>query len=204
MIPVALADEPADFDTKVRKKGAAWFRKKEIDLTKPLPDKTEPSAYWQGWCLQELHTAYGGICAYLCVYIESVIGGGTVDHYLGKKARPDLAYEWSNYRLACDTMNTRKGEATSVLDPFTVQPESFQLNLLSGAILATESQSSQEAEATIHCLKLDDEKCRGLRRKYYLEYRQGHISADFLRRHAPFVYQEVERQGKLRESEREW
>ena len=200
MIPVVPAEEPVDFDVKVRKKGEAWFLRKGIDTTVPLPEKTQLHPYWQDWCLEELHVAYGGICAYLCVYVESVIGGRTVDHYHPKKSRPDLAYEWSNYRLACDTMNTRKGEATDVLDPFTLTHQRFRLDLLSGAISPTgkaEEVSYQAAQATLLRLKLDDEKCRELRRNFYLEYRQGHMSEDFLKRNAPFVYQEVVRQGKL-------
>ena len=30
----------------------------------------------------------------------------SVDHYVAKSGRWDLAYEWSNYRLACAAMNS--------------------------------------------------------------------------------------------------
>jgi uncharacterized protein (TIGR02646 family) len=204
MIPVTPIPEPADFQSKVRDKGAAWFLKNGIDASVPLPDKTEPHPYWQGWCLEELHRAYGGICAYLCVYVESVIGGRTVDHYHPKKKRPDLAYEWSNYRLTCDTMNTRKGEESDVIDPFLLAPGTFALKLLSGEIALTAAMGTpayQVADTTLQRLKLNDTKCKELRQRYYFDYRQGDISADFLRRNAPFIYQEIVRQGRLGEAQ---
>lgn len=199
MIPVAPQPEPAEFDTRVRQKGLAWLREKELDLNEPLPVGTEIPAYWQGWCLQELHASYGGICAYLGIYVEQVVGNATVDHYHGKKAHPRLAYEWVNYRFACATMNSRKGEETDVLDPFTLTPNLFHLDLLTGALrprIDSENPLFPAVKATIERLKLDDAKCRALRRKFYLDYRTG-MPLAFLRRDAPFVYQEAVRQGQI-------
>jgi hypothetical protein len=42
--------------------------------------------------------------------------------------RPDLAYEWSNYRLASQKINSYKGKSTAILDPFHIQPGWFVLN----------------------------------------------------------------------------
>ena len=199
MIPIDPQPEPAEFDTRVRQKGRAWLQKKELSLNEPLPVGTELPAYWQGWCLQELHRAYGGICAYLGVYVEQVVGGATVDHYLSKKAHPGLAYEWTNYRFSSAVMNSRKGEETDVLDPFTLAPDLFHLDLLTGAIrprIDEDHPLFSAVRATIERLRLDEENCRKLRRKFYLDYRAG-MPLALLRRDAPFVYQEAVRQGRL-------
>ena len=70
--------------------------------------------YWRA-ALDDLQAVYDRVCAYLCVRIST---DASVDHYVAKSRRWDLVYEWSNYRLACATMNSYKGEYGDVLDPF--------------------------------------------------------------------------------------
>jgi 5-methylcytosine-specific restriction endonuclease McrA len=133
MIHVAAQPEPASFDEEVRQKGLAWLRKKKITFDQALPSKTTIEPYWRH-CLDEMHESYNGCCAYLAIFFERVTGGGSVDHFIAKSRRADLAYEWSNYRLASSRMNSRKREYDDVLDPFEVKNGWFQLEPVSGRI----------------------------------------------------------------------
>ena len=133
MIPVAAKPEPAAFDAAVRQKGLAHLILGDFPLNLPLPPNADIEPYWRA-CLTDLHQAYGGVCAYLCVFFERVMGGGSVDHFIAKSANAGLAYEWDNYRLACSTMNSRKREYSDVLDPFFLAPDQFRLQLSTGHI----------------------------------------------------------------------
>ena len=199
MIPVAAQHEPADFDAKVRKKGLAHLAKKGFALNQPLPPKADIEPYWRD-CLTDLHQAYGGICAYIGVFFERVMGGGSVDHFIAKSTNAGLAYEWSNYRLACSTMNSRKREYSDVLDPFLLAPDLFRLQLSTGHIYPNPHLAPQPmriVEETIERLGLDDPQCRELRARWYQDYLEHGLPADYLKQKSPFVWYEANRQGLL-------
>ncbi len=201
VIPVAQQPEPQEFDAAVRKPGLAALAR----LGWQAPgDAVPPSDQWKAvWraCLPQLHLAYGGICAYACTYVERVTGAGSVDHFVAKSAGPKDAYEWTNYRLACAKMNSRKRDFSDVLDPFTLADGTFTLNLLDMAIAPSAALPPADLSAaadTIRRLSLDDAECRDMRASLWDEYIQGHVDADFLRRKSPFVFGEARRQGRLK------
>lgn len=199
MIHVAAQPEPSSFDTEVRQKGLAWLRKKNIDLRQPLPPKTTIEPYWRH-CLDDMYTSYNGCCAYLAVFFERVTGGGSVDHFIARSQRPDLSYEWSNYRLACSRMNSRKREYDDVLDPFEVEDGWFHLEPVSGRVFPNPQlpdEQKQAVQATVKRLGLDEPGNREMRARHYQEYREGFYTADFLRKRSPFVWMEANRQGLL-------
>jgi len=199
MIHVDAQPEPDSFDSEVRQKGVAWLKKKNIALDQPLPSKTEIETYWRS-CLDDLHTSYKGNCAYLSIFFDQVTGGGSVDHFIAKSKRADLAYEWSNYRLACSRMNSRKRDFDDVLDPFEIKTGWFRLEPVTGRIYPnpTLTNDQQKAvQATIERLNLDDAGCREIRARHYQEYCEGEYTAEFLRKRSPFVWLEVQRQGLL-------
>ena len=199
MIHVDAQTEPDSFNSNVRQKGLAWLIEKNIPLDKPLPPKTDVEPYWR-FCLDDLHTNYNGCCAYLAVFFERVTGGGSVDHFIAKSKRADLAYEWSNYRLACSRMNSRKREYDDVLDPFEIGNGWFRLEPITGRIypnpILTPDQQ-RTVQATIERLNLDDAGCREIRARHYQEYCEGEYTAEFLRKRSPFVWLEAQRQGLL-------
>lgn len=200
MIPVTPQPEPADFDVSVRRAGAEWLRRRQLDPTLPLPDGVKLEGYWTR-CLPQLRAAYGAICAYVCVHVELVVGNSTVEHFEPKKRRPDLAYEWSNYRYVCGTMNGRKSDYTDVLDPFALRTTPFELNFADFSInVRTDLNSALTALAlsTIGRLKLDSAECRQLRANHYDEYLAGDISESKFRRESPFVHAEARRLDLLR------
>lgn len=200
MIPVTAQPEPPAFDVDVRQKGLAHL----IDtygfpLNRPLPPKAKIKPYWRA-CLTDLHQAYGGVCAYLGVFFERVMGGGSVDHFIAKSTCAGPAYEWSNYRLACSTMNSRKREYSNVLDPFSLAPDLFRLQLSTGRIYPNPHLAAQPmriVEETIERLGLDDPQCRELRARWYQDYLEHRLPPHYLKQKSPFVWYEANRQGLL-------
>jgi uncharacterized protein (TIGR02646 family) len=199
MIPVSAQPEPVKFHALVRAKGLRYLAKRGIPRTRILPRDTTLAPYWRD-CLDELHSAYHGVCAYLCVFIERVTGGSTVEHFVAKSRRADQAYEWTNYRLACSTMNSRKRDYDDVLDPFHIEQGWFHLELVSGRIYPNPRLSAEQELAiqdTIDRLGLDDPLCKEMRVRHFDDYLRGDCSDGLLRRRSPFVWYEANRQGLL-------
>lgn len=197
-MPVAPRPEPADFDGKVRRKGLAWMKRRKIDTSRPLPKGEGLRDYWRD-CLDDMYVSYGQCCAYLAVFLHN-IGEVSIDHFEPKSKRPDLAYEWSNYRLACALMNVRKKDHEDVLDPFVVQNGWFRLEPVTGHIFPNpdvDEALQEKIRATIKRLGLDDAQCRKIRTRHFQEYCEGRISGDYLKTHSPFVWFEANRQDLL-------
>ena len=213
MIRVELADEPLDFDAKVRQPGLRAIaelagepglpkrkgrpRKAVANSRELIPADNFPS-YWTE-ALPGLRAAYGHVCSYVCVYIEPVTGAASVDHMLPKSLSWQEAYEWRNYRLACSLMNSRKNDYRDVLDPFEIDDDWFHLELVGYQVIpraGLEPAIKTRVQATIDRLKLNDRDCLTVREDYATDYFQGDISLGYLRRRAPFLAREIERQGR--------
>jgi uncharacterized protein (TIGR02646 family) len=200
VIPVEERDPPPEFEAKVREPGLRWLAERGLPLAGPVPDGVTLSPFWRE-CLDDLHREYRGVCAYVSVYIEKVTGSRSVDHFVAKSSAIEAAYEWSNYRLACGKMNSRKRDFSDVLDPFGLEANTFILDLVSLAITpspALPQVQKDRAMQTIERLGLDDPECRALRAEYFTDYVKGDISAEYLERRCPFVWSEVVRQGAQR------
>ena len=210
MIRVVLAEEPADFDAKVRKPGLRAIaemvgepnlskrrgRKRDVvaNSRDAIPADKFP-AYWTE-ALPELLEAYGRVCAYMSFYMERVTGVASVDHMLPKSLEWQVVYEWHNYRLACSLMNSRKNNYRNVLDPFEVEDGWFRIELVGYQVIpASQLPANIEAQvqATIDRLQLNDYECRKLREDYVNYFNQGDISLNHLRQRAPFLAREIER-----------
>ncbi|MFT4125160.1 MAG: hypothetical protein QM662_02885 [Gordonia sp. (in: high G+C Gram-positive bacteria)] len=153
-------------------------------------------------CLDELHSRYGSVCAYLGVYVER----GTVDHFEPKStALVRTTYRWENFRLASSKANTNKREYRDVLDPFDIPERLFKLKLVNctvqvdTAIAAPGEKLHADAVATIRRLDLNSRVFIGLRQKYltdYLHSTDGRSAARArLRVNSPFIHDEVVRQN---------
>lgn len=214
-MPVKPAAEPHTFDRTVRRMGLSAIsellghgptikrrgprRKGRVTNVEELESDDFPD-YWTH-CLSDLHAAYGGICSYLCVYIDRFFGGCTVDHYRPKTLYPHLAYEWSNYRLACLRMNSSKNNDDGIVDPFEVREGWFQLDLVSFEVYANPAlpdELMRRVEHTIDKLGLAKYDCCRIREQYYLDYSAGHISWAYLERMCPIVAGELLRRGLSR------
>lgn len=192
MIPVAPRPEPAGFDVSVRRPGRAFH------ATNPTPNSKEYQKhnYWKK-ADKELFAAYERICAYSCMRIP--MSPGTIDHYHPKSVRHDLAYEWSNLRLAFHKLNLYKGDSVEVADPFTLQPGHFVLDFPSCLVVPGAGLSDEDrvrVESTIRVLKLnaDDDLVQG-RCDIMMSFADGHVMLPYLRESYPFLAAEIERQG---------
>ncbi|WP_130470007.1 hypothetical protein [Candidatus Magnetaquicoccus inordinatus] len=199
MIPVSPQSEPAQFNSTVRQKGLAYLHKRGLALDKPLPPGTTIESYWRS-SLDDLYRSYQGTCAYLAVYFDRGIGAASVDHFVAKSSLPGLAYEWSNYRLACLAMNSRKNSFDDLLDPFTLEIGWFHLELLQGRIFPNPhltSTQQEQVQKSIKRLGLDDPLYNALRRGHYQDYINGDYTERYLQKISPFVWMEAQRQGLL-------
>lgn len=218
MIRVTPAPEPEYFDARVRQQGLRAL----AELVGEVPDqkrrgrprkivavRREDLKSYQFppiWteALDSLCEAYHRICAYTGLYIERVTGSPTVDHMVPKTRDWKLAYEWSNYRLACALMNARKGEYTDVLDPFEVGDDWFGLEFVAYQVVVRDGLDAgnrRRVQATIERLQLRDEECCKARGAYVEAYLSGEMPLGRLEQRAPFIARELRRQGRLREDD---
>lgn len=189
MIPVARVAEPARFDQKARKPGNAWL--------KAHPNAVRPYDYWSPF-LPALASGFADLCGYAAMLDPT---GGTVDHYLSFKNKRKLAYEWTNYRFASQTLNASKQNAdAAVLDPYVVGDGWFEILLPSLQLQVTKRVPKKwrtVAEYTVQRLKLrDGERVVRWRRRWFEMYEQGKLPLDGLRDVAPLLAAAVEREAK--------
>ncbi|WP_251199563.1 hypothetical protein [Aromatoleum aromaticum] len=167
------------------------------------PDEIPADKFPTFWteALPELLERYGRVCAYMSFYIERVTGAASVDHMLPKSVDWREIYEWRNYRLACSLMNSRKNVYRDVLDPFEIDDGWFRLELVGYQVIPAPDlppDIREKVQATIERLKLNDYECLKLREEYAEEFYRGDISQDRLRRRAPFLAMEIEREPERR------
>lgn len=189
MILIQAQPEPPEFSKKVREPGQIFLR------NFPHPKKWKKKQYWQR-TLPDLYRAYNGVCAYCAEWIPYTTGDSTVDHFIPKSVRPQLAYEWSNYRLASLRFNGRKKEYQDVLDPFTLGPDWFILVFPSLQIGPNHELTNSQAKLvtdTISRLKLNDEICISSRERWIKDF-CDRFDFEYLRQNAPFIAYELRRQ----------
>ena len=220
MIRVEPQPEPEDFDRKVRQKGLSAIAEmvgegplikrrgpRRINKVAESREKLKGDAFPPHWrdVLPEMLNAYNRLCAYLSLYIEHGTGNPSVDHVIPKSKAWDRVYEWSNYRLACGLMNSRKNDTDSVLDPFEIADDWFALEFVEFQVKPGPGATSDDRHKvvdTITTLKLNDRECCEARREYVEGYLgtvdDKPLPLSYVRRRAPFVARELRRQGKLR------
>lgn len=214
MIPVVRAPEPAIFEAKVRQRGLAAIAelvgekapvrrgpKREVVAARreEIPSRSFPD-YWTD-VEDEMHSSYGGLCAYSALYIEPGTGGRSIDHFVPRSTDWRLVYEWSNYRLACTLANSKKGEQTDILDPFQIREEWFALEFVGYQVIVGADAAPnvrERVEATIRSLGLNRQPFCRQRGACAQNYLDGRIDFVMLEREAPFVAREMRREGMLR------
>ena len=213
MIPVTKASKPKDFDNKVRKPGLRAIAemvgkkppyprtrgtpfKKIATRERDIPSEKFPE-YWTK-VLDDLMAAYHKICSYSCFRIHPVTGARSADHFAAKSLDWRKVYQWSNYRLCCSRLNSRKKDFVNVLDPFKIQNNWFHLELLGFQVIPNANLPKAtriEIQNTIDRLGLNDFKSD--REKDAERYWRGGIALWVLREESPFVASELHRQGRL-------
>jgi hypothetical protein len=204
--PKPTPPDPAKFDRKVRQPGLRFLE----STPRPIASgKWKPS--WRH-AIPDLRKAYDSICSYTGFWISPATGAATVDHFRPKVTYNDsdeafLAYEWTNFRLSCALANSNKGDFEDVLDPFGVENGWFIIDF---ATLQVEpgprlsSELRRNVISTISRLKLNEDQKYFDERISYLEEYGLTNSFDFLKRRAPFLAYELERQGLIEEIKTIW
>jgi hypothetical protein len=191
MIPIKPQPEPDDFDKKVRKPGLAFLSKV------PNPKTKEWRHYWRR-SLRDLYDACNHICVYSAQWIPYDTSNPTVDHFIPKSVKPELAYEWDNFRLICSKMNSNKRIKEEIIDPFFLPADSFILNFPSMLIKPNPNllePLKSRVFYTIKELKLNEEMWQLGRSDQLIKYCKKKYSFDHLKENYPFIAYELERQG---------
>ncbi len=112
---------------------------------------------------------------------------------------PALAYEWGNYRLAFEKLNSYKGDRDDIVDPFAIEDTWFALNFTNFYVVSGDGLSDNEQELvqrTIRVLRLNkDDSLVEWRFSVVQSYSWGHTTFDYLQAHFPFIARELRRQG---------
>ncbi len=191
MIPVSNPiPEPADFNEVCRNRGHVWIAQKV--LADELP---EPSKYPNYWAKYEgdLANAFQERCGWGAMWIAE----GDVEHFLSKKNRSDLIYEWSNYRYITGSLNGSKGNHDDkILDPFEVCDGWFEVILPSMQLILTDRVPiplRDKARFTVKQLHLrDGTKLVRCRRRWYQSFKDGMPMSE-LEKFAPLVANAVKK-----------
>jgi hypothetical protein len=186
MIHFERPAEPGNFQETVEVPGKDWLR------DHPNANPKEFPKYWKT-CQPELARGFRCLCAYSLMHISC---SGVVDHYLSKSRDRGLAYEWSNYRYACSTMNSRKWTFDErILDPFEVQDGWFEVQLGSWQLLITDripESKRERAGFTLEQLQLGTgDDVTSARRFAYDRFANGEFTLIALNVHAPLVFTAV-------------
>ena len=193
MMPVKFQPEPVQFTKKVRVPGQQFLSK----VQKPISQQWRGKEYWQR-ALPDMRQAYNSICAYSAFWIPHSTGNHSIDHFIPKSKQPNLAYEWHNFRYVSARFNSRKGTRT-IVDPFKLRQGWFILDFKSFLIKPKPALSSTKKDKlweTIKHLKLNDDEDLVIERQtWYLNYLNKEISFEHLKKNAPFVAFEIERQN---------
>lgn len=191
MIRVERAEEPDGFDRACRRPGRAWLASPAGRSWRRTGKPAMPG-YWKAF-EPDLYAAFEGRCGYAAMYIPPP---AQVDHFHDKSARPDLAYEWANYRAAAPYLNTKKA-GRGVLDPFEITGDWFEVLWPSLQLAVTDSVPRVKrklAEDTIRDLGLrDSEWVIRWRQSYMDAFHEGCLSLEELRLRAPLLAVMVER-----------
>jgi len=198
MMPVVPQPEPDVFDKLVRIPGNNFLNL--LSGAKPTSKQWEQNDYWKEVRAQ-LQEYYHRVCSYYAHWIPSGTCVPNVDHYIPKSVEPRLAYEWSNYRLACPLANSRKKDFQDVLDPFQIGDDWFILEFPSLLLKPNPdlpANIQEQVWTTIKRLKLNDDQTVVEERSHWLkEYCLG-AGFRYLKVNAPFIAYELKRQN-LRE-----
>jgi len=193
VIRVIPQPEPADFDELVRNKGKKFLSK--FTTSKLTAKDFLKKDYWSN-VRDHMYEAYNGICAYSSHWIPRT-SNPNIDHYVPKTVDPKLAYEWSNYRLACSLVNTYKNDFQDVLDPFTLGNDWFFLDFPSLLVRANPNLGDQERKSvqdTINRLRLNNDQFINDRNNWLEAYCLEEAGFTALKKWAPFIAYELERQ----------
>ena len=188
----------ASYEQRVRIPGDAFLAL----YPSPTREQFRRNDFWTE-VHDEMYDAYGGICMYCASWTPRTQRGAsiwqtTIDHFLPKSVVPNLAYDWTNFRLCRNDINTKKALDLYVPDPFGILNEWFQIDFATWRVCP-----SDDAPIYVkHRIRSAFVRL-GLNEDAYIEERQNaasvyvHQPADRVQLEAlyPFLTGEIERQS---------
>lgn len=176
-------NEPANFESDCRTPGKEWLANNPTSENFPN--------HWTQF-QPELAEGFHDRCGWWAMRLAD----GDVDHFLSKKKRRDLTYEWSNYRYIAGTVNSsKKTWDDQLLDPFEIQDGWFEVLLPSMQLVTTANLPAAllpKAKLTIEKLHLDNgRKVRRNRQRWFEDYKAQKITFAGLQDFAPLVAKAV-------------
>jgi hypothetical protein len=189
VIRIEPPNEPGRFDEKCRRPGKQWLTSH--------PEGDPPAKFWRLF-INDLCRGFHNRCAYSAMWDLN----GTVDHFLSRKNRRDLSYEWSNFRYVSGWLNSSKQALDErVLDPFHVRDDWFEVVLPSLVMRLTKCVPARVrllAQFTLRRLQLDDgDRVYEQRRIYYEAFKDNGHPISWLEMMAPLVATAVRRERLL-------
>jgi hypothetical protein len=199
MIRVPRIDPTPSYETKVRVPGEAFL------ALNPSPTRKEFKRhdYWKE-IHDEMYDAYRGICMYCASWTPRTPQGAsfqqtTIDHFISKAVLPQLAYDWENFRLCRNDINTNKGQDIHVPDPFGIRNDWFEIDFTTWRV-----GPSNTAPAYIRQRIRSTFVRLGLNEDAYIEERQNAAAIYVYRPNErieprvlyPFLTAEIERQSE--------
>jgi hypothetical protein len=196
MIRVPAYPEPVDFEAKVRSRGRAFLK----GTPNPTNAQWKSKSFWTQ-SHDQLYQLYGGVCVYCASWTSRRCGSRlasntSVDHFLPKSLCPDLAYEWTNFRLCRSQLNQRKDDSLDVMDPLAINSDWFQLDLLTFRVQSNPSASAlvrNRVNLTIRCLGLNDNGYIKERIAVMKQYCFHGVPISKLQAKYPFIAREIRR-----------
>jgi 5-methylcytosine-specific restriction endonuclease McrA len=118
----------ASYEQKVRVPGEAFLALHPS----PTREQFKRNDFWKE-IHDEMYDAYQGICMYCASWTprtpnRASFSQTTIDHFIPKAVYPKLAYDWSNFRLCRNDINTNKAQDLYVPDPFAIRDDWFQID----------------------------------------------------------------------------
>ena len=190
MIPVNPVPEPLNYRNEAYLPGLKWLDEH--------PDSKRPDDKWSPY-YNHLADGFSDRCGYWGTKISS----GEVDHFISWKTakdtgRPNLAYEWSNFRFSSSSANGHKGNADDrVLDPYEIPEDWFEIILPSLQFKLTNKVPHAlrgKALYTLTTLHLQKGKALRNRRNIYTMYQENKLTLKGLKDWAPLIAEAVMKQ----------
>lgn len=201
MIRVTPIPPTASYEEEVRKPGEQFL------LNNPHATSGDLNRhdYWSE-IHQEMYDGYSGICMYCASWTPRQATGASfrqssIDHFMpkGDPRFRHLAYEWQNFRLCRNDINTNKRREILVPDPFGIRNEWFKVDFATWRVEPTDQTPVQLFQRSRMVFTM-----LGLNTDFYISERQEaaaiyvHCANERieLRTLYPFLTAELERQGQ--------
>ena len=192
MIHVTLPSPPSHYESEVKIPGEAFLS----SYPNPTHNDWKHHQYWSK-IHDYLYGEHNGICLYCASWTPrkqelSKLDYTSVDHFQPKKHHPDLAYEWSNFRLSRARLNNYKDSFQDVLDPCLISDDWFHLDFTSFLIKPspkiTDVNLQEKINNTIKRLRLNlDNDYVDERINVIKEYSIDKLSSKLLNEKYPFI-----------------